>query len=196
MMSSRFHFLDNALTNATNNARDVPMAAADFGAESGSYFLKSTADSPSLTNYPEYKLETDPRATLPNGPNGSNEQKHQTRRRRPLAPGRKRVSRITAVGAQSAAESAVESAGGANGAEGEDGGESGVCQAAVRWETLPGCLVETVLGVTQDVAQKLWNRAPAANGEGSWTNIFTKDNRLTYLSILTFLLFLVYRIFR
>jgi len=62
----------------------------------------------------------------------------------------------------------------------------------VRWETLPSCMVESVIGVTRDLSQ----RFRTTTATEPLANTFLKNNRLTYLLILFLLLFFVYRIFR
>lgn len=172
-----YHFLDNGVNT---EARDMPMASADFGAESGSYFLRSTGpDSKGLTNYPEYKLESDPHINLP----PKNKIKPHRRKKTNLPTGGAAAQNTATNASEEEPDIVIKSEPAASG-----------CQTAVRWETLPGCLVETVVGVTQDLTRKIGS-AQAAPTE-SLGDIFTKESRLTYLSILFLLLFLVYRIFR
>lgn len=160
--SLRYHFLDNGVNN---EARNIPMASADFGAESGAYFLRSTPSAP-LDQYPEYHVEPDPRDDDAACPQPTRIRKKKRQKQKTLgaqvAP--------AAVTIPSAAE---------------------VC-ATVRWETLPSCMVDSVVGVTQDLTRRF------QTGENRETlgSIFTKQSRLTYLLILFLLLFFVYRIFR
>jgi hypothetical protein len=117
---------DNGLHSS---ARFMPMASADFGAESGSYFLKSRPISP-----PEpYQVAPDP---------------HQKKRKK------KRTGAQVVETAQDAAQvpaevpaevpAQVRTAPSATAAS---------CAQGIRWETLPTCVLSTVTGVWTDVTQ-------------------------------------------
>jgi len=166
--SLRYHYLDNGVNN---ESRNMPMAAADFGAESGAYFLKSTP----LDTYPEYKIEPDPRCGKDAAGLASMESlvvEHAPEMAKKSKRRKKHRGRV--VGAQVESTTQPETC------------------ATVRWETLPGCLVKTVIDVTGDLTDKL----QGSRVDDGLVSILTRQNRLIYLSILFLLLYFVYRILR
>jgi hypothetical protein len=112
---------DNGLHSS---ARFMPMASADFGAESGSYFLKSRPIAP-----PEpYQVAPDP---------------HQKKKRKKKRTGAQVVETtaqepgdLEPLPTQGSGETVVN-----------------VCAEGIRWETLPTCVLSTVTGVWTDVTQ-------------------------------------------
>jgi hypothetical protein len=146
------------VNNYPSRGGNVPMASADFGAESGAYFLKSVST-----------IEGDSRTSDPN----TTRIRHQKKKRTP-----KIISGAQADNATTKIQDTAPLQG---------------CAATVRWETLPGCLIESVVGVTQDLTQRFLTGDKVNESLG---DIVTKNNRLNYLLIIFLLLFFVYRILR
>jgi len=175
--SLRYHYLDNGINN---EARNMPMASANFGAESGAYFLKSA---PPTDQYPEYQLAPDPHAAIVDESSCqvSNERVKRHRKKKKVMGAQVEKVVVELPQQPTVQPSAPEKI-----------NISSTC-TAVRWETLPSCMIDSVLGVTQDLSQRFRvapeNRQPLGD-------VFLKNNRLTYLLILFLLLFFVYRIFR
>ena len=177
--SAGTNFLDNG---QFTGAKNMPMASSSFGAETGSYFLKSTPTT--LSPITEYKLEPDPRLQQQQGSfqqqqgtfqqqQGLSQQQQRPIKQKPHSPSaekeehRRRKKKYYCRSAAQVTESACDS---------------------LSWNTLPYCVSTSVTGLFEDVVSQ-------PKGEG-FCGVVTKNNRLLYLSILMFLIFLVYRVTR
>jgi hypothetical protein len=180
--SLRYHFLDNGVNN---ESRNQPMASAEFGAESGAYFLQSapeTFPSPmNMNQYQEYQLAPDPHQVPGACPTTTTT---TTITHKKVKKGKKQKKKIAGAQVSPSATTATR--------DNDTSNLDPTC-SVVRWETLPSCLIESVVGVTGDLTRHL--RATPETRQ-PLSNIFTKNSRLTYLLILFLLLFFVYRIFR
>uniref|UniRef100_A0A6C0BN92 Uncharacterized protein n=1 Tax=viral metagenome TaxID=1070528 RepID=A0A6C0BN92_9ZZZZ len=184
--SLRYHYLDNGVNN---ESRNMPMAAADFGAETGAYFLKSTP----MTAYPEYKLEPDPHCRKNAAGLASMEELIADHAPSHVKKSKRKRSKTPKAPKGAQVAGATDTAGLLLTVSGESTAGCG----AVRWETLPACLLKTVTDVTSEISDKIapTETTPPQESPG-WVSIFTRDNRPLYLSVLFLLLYFVYRILR
>lgn len=227
-LSNQYHHPRNFLDIGVNNdAINRPMAASDFGAETGSFFLKSTppaksaaqcnAPSNYMQHYTEYAVEPCPRTELKDA-----KQEEATSKDAILKEATSKDAKVKEATSKDAkVKEKVKLKDAAktkrhyhsnNTLNCVDNTSQGalalripnskeVCQK-LSWDTFPGCIVESVIGIFQDLRSKsattnknttTTTTTDSENNESYWT-IFTKSSRPVYLGILLFLLYLLYRI--
>lgn len=164
-MSLRYNGLDDG---RFGSARSDPFTSADFGAESGSYYLKSKP----LT-FKEYELDQDPRAPpnvpslkpVPESPKGSNVSK-------------KKVRKLAAQVSETPAAPVVVT-------------PINTC-STLSWDNFPSCTVKETYGFLKDSA----NYMRGTSDFPSFWSVLTHNQRYMYILLAVLFGYLIYRVLR
>jgi hypothetical protein len=191
-MSLRFNGLDDG---RFGSARSDPFTSANFGAESGSYYLRSAP----LT-FKEYELDQDPRAP-PNvqslkpvaekpmndlKANGasSHKQNRKTKKRGAQVRNNAQVNNVTtSTVANAPGERLVDSLGTAT--------PVNKC-ASLSWDNFPSCTVRETYGFVKDSIQY----ARGTTEYPSFWSVLTYNQRYLYVLLSVLFAYLLYRILR
>lgn len=168
-MSLRYNGLDDG---RFGSARSDPFTSADFGAESGSYYLKSKP-----VTFKEYELDQDPRAPpnvpslkpVPEKPKGASASKKKVR---------KVAAQVNEV--PTAVEAPVGKA-----------VETNSC-STISWDNFPSCTVKETYGFLKDTVSYVRGTSDFP----SFFGVLTHNQRYMYILLAVLFGYLLYRVLR
>lgn len=169
-MSLPFRTLDDS---RFGSARSDPYVDAAFGAESGSYSLKSQP-----LSFKEYQTEPDPR---------------EKPKRKRKVKGAQTQTVSTTSEASSTANSVV-TAPVISQPEKQNQPEKQSCDS-LSWATLPSCTFTQTAGFLSDSVH-YWTKRDDAKEFTNYWSVMTYNGRLKYVLITVILIYSLYRIFR
>lgn len=171
--SGRKHFEQPALDQyLEGHNADRPLASADFGAETGAYFLKTS--SPLFVQ--PYDVDSGPRpSTLDDHSCPTIASTHTTGRRKKRQRKREKPSTIAnnEPGLDQPATTGAQV-------------QTSACLGPLQWRTLPGCVISSTVDTVRDLVAR----------PSSFVDTLTKNNRPIYLGILAALLVFLYRLLK